>query len=61
MNNKTPIISPCGSESVSETEGKRPNTMIKDSSIALITQEIPKILGAVSQKPWRKTKYIYKR
>ena len=37
-------------KTISGTEDKRPNLMTKDVSIALITQEIPRILGALFQK-----------
>lgn len=37
-----------GSEVISETENKRPNILIKHASIALITQETPRVLEAVN-------------
>lgn len=46
-----------GSEAPSGTEDKRPNIILKDAPIALITQGIP-VWGAVSQELWMKTKYI---
>ena len=39
-----------------ETEDNRQNITTKH---ALITQEIPRMLGAVSQEPWTKIIYIY--
>lgn len=41
-----------------ETEDKKPNIITKNAPIALITQEIPRVLGAMSQKAQMKTKYI---
>jgi len=41
----------------SGTKDKRPNIATEDAPIAL-SQEIPRVWGAVSQKPWRKFKYI---
>lgn len=43
-------------ETNSGSEDKRPNPMTKDALIALITQEIPRFGGAMSQKPWIKIK-----
>ena len=48
-----------GSEVISGTEGKRPNIITKDALITLITQEIPRIWGPVSQEEWTKTKCIW--
>ena len=53
---------PChhqGSEVISATEDDRPNVLTKDAPIALITQEIPRVLRAASQKLWTETKYIF--
>lgn len=47
-----------GSEAFSNTEDKRPYIMTKYAVIDLIAQEIPRVLGAVSQEPWMKAKYI---
>ena len=48
MNNKIPMY---GWKAIAGTEAKRPNIVTKDAPIALITSEIPRVLGAVSQKP----------
>lgn len=39
-----------------KAEDKRPNIMTKKAPTVLITQEIPRDLGVVSQEPWRETK-----
>ena len=39
-----------GSETISGTEDKRPNIATKDAPIALIAQEIARVLGALCQK-----------
>lgn len=49
-----------GSELTAGNEFKRPNIATKDALIALITKEIPKDLGALSQEPWIKSKYTEK-
>lgn len=46
-----------GSEVCLITENKRPNTT-KDAPIALIAQEIPRVLRNVSQELGMKTKYV---
>ena len=46
-------------EAILGTEDKRPKIITKDAPIALITQKIPRVLGALSQKPWMKTKDIW--
>lgn len=50
-----------GSELTSGNEYKRPSITTKDVLIALITKEIPRDLGALSQEPWIKSKYIYEK
>jgi len=47
-----------GSKVFSATVDKRSNIIIKDTPIVLATQEIPRLLGAVSQELWVKSKYI---
>ena len=47
-----------GSDAFSGAEDKRPDIITKDALIALIGQDIPGVLGAVSQEPWKKTKFI---
>lgn len=47
-------------ETNSGSEDKRPNPMTKDALIALITQEIPRFGGAMSQEPWIKIKNMRK-
>ena len=44
------------SEVISGTEEKRPSIIAKDVPIAFIAQEIPRVLGAVSQEAWIRTK-----
>lgn len=41
------------------TENKRPSIITRDAPVGLITQEIPKVLGAVSQKLWAKAKIYF--
>lgn len=43
---------------VEGNEGKRPSIKIKDAPIASITQESPRVLGAVRKKLCTKSKYI---
>lgn len=50
-----------GSELTSGNEYKRPSITTKDVLIALITKEVPRDLGALSQEPWIKSKYIYEK
>lgn len=57
MENKIPIL-PYGSETILGIEGKTPNIMMKDATIALTAQEIPRVWDAVSQELWTNTKYI---
>ena len=57
MNNKTPI-SPLCSEAISGVEDQRPNITTKYASIALVSPEMQRALGAVSQEPERQTKDI---
>lgn len=53
--NKTPFHLG-GSEVILGTENKQTD-WTKDAPIALITQEIPGVWGAVSQGSWMETKY----
>jgi len=46
---------PHGEETISGTEDKIPN-ITKDDPIAQVTWEIPRILGALRQELWMKTK-----
>lgn len=55
MNNKI-LIYFHGSDVILGSEDKRPNTITKDGPIALNAQGIPRILRAVIQEPWKKTK-----
>ena len=41
--------------------GKRPSIKIKDAPIAFITQESPRVWGAVGKRLCTKSKYIYKK
>lgn len=50
-----------GSEAISRTEYKRLNIMTKTAPIAVIAQEILRVLGTVSQEPWAINKYIYEK
>ena len=43
---------------ISKTQDKRPNFVTKDGPNALIFQEILRVLGAMSQELWMKTKNI---
>lgn len=47
-----------GSEAISGTE-QETKYYNKKTPIAFITQEIPTVLGAMSQEPWTITKYIF--
>ena len=47
-----------GSEVFSEADDERPMVITKDAPIALITWEIPRVLGAVRQELWAEIKYI---
>lgn len=58
MNDKAPTYL-CGSKVTSPNEDKRQTTRTKDAPAALIAQEIPAVLGAVSQEPWTKSKCTF--
>lgn len=49
------------SEAILRTEDNRPNVITKDAPIALITQEIPRVLEAVSPEQQIKSKYVFLR
>lgn len=57
MNNKTPFHL-YGSESFSGPEDKRSNIITKDVTFDLISEEVPKDLGALYQEPCMKTHYV---
>lgn len=56
--NKETIIHLYASEGFQELRTKRPNIITKGAPIALTSQEIPEVWGAVSQELWGKTKYM---
>lgn len=43
---------------ISGTEDMTPNVIIKDTRIALIAQEIPKVSRAAMQEPWMRNDQI---
>lgn len=55
MNNNTHTVHIYGFEAFLITEGKRPNIITKDV-LSLVTEEIPRVLGAVSEESWMRTK-----
>lgn len=49
----------CGSVAISGTKDQTTNIRTKVAPIALTAQEMPRVWGAVRQKPWAKTRCMF--